>query len=487
MNGPLFSRSSFAAVALVAAGVLSGCSTTAPELAGKNQLPAVALQNPSALLDTWVVLGEQGQPVARAVTSAAECPVLLQDGTADSMQVRARPETIAQRKTASSPDNSKPSAFPVMVCEAPLKPGISHASIAGRELAVPKATVQKIVVIGDTGCRMKLADNYFQSCNDSDKWAFRRMVQAAAQTHPDLVIHVGDYHYRENACPDGNPACAGSPWGYGWDTWKADFFDPAKALLQVAPWVMVRGNHESCLRAGQGWWRLLDPRPLQAGRDCNLAENDQKGDYSAPYAVPLGKVGNEAAQLIVFDSSKVPNKVLAKEDVPYRTYMEQFKTVNALAAKADFNIFMNHHPILGFGVEKKKDGQLSVWPGNAALQDVLQNLNAMQLFPSQVQATLSGHVHLFEALTFSSGHPTQFVSGNGGSSLDMPLPATAVTGKTPYSAAALEHFSNSNDVGFMTMERELQSWKIQAWNTQGKLITECRMQNRKTVCRAVNS
>jgi hypothetical protein len=50
-----------------------------------------------------------------------------------------------------------------------------------------------------------------------------------------------------------------SPWGYGWDTWKADFFDPAQALLKAAPWVMVRGNHETCTRAGQGWWRFLDP------------------------------------------------------------------------------------------------------------------------------------------------------------------------------------------------------------------------------------
>jgi phosphodiesterase/alkaline phosphatase D-like protein len=78
-------------------------------------------------------------------------------------------------------------------------------------------------VIGDTGCRLKLADNYFQSCSDSEKWAFRSMVEAAAKTKPDLVIHVGDYHYRENACPEGNKDCAGSPWGYGWDTWKADF------------------------------------------------------------------------------------------------------------------------------------------------------------------------------------------------------------------------------------------------------------------------
>ena len=50
---------------------------------------------------------------------------------------------------------------------------------------------------------------------------------------------------------------------------------------------MVRGNHEYCARAGQGWWRLIDPHPL-AGARLRDAANDDNGDYSDPYAVPLG-------------------------------------------------------------------------------------------------------------------------------------------------------------------------------------------------------
>ena len=46
---------------------------------------------------------------------------------------------------------------------------------------------------------------------------------------PDLVIHVGDYHYRESPCADGNEGCAGSPWGYGFDAWQADFLASAIA------------------------------------------------------------------------------------------------------------------------------------------------------------------------------------------------------------------------------------------------------------------
>ncbi|PXX45256.1 metallophosphoesterase [Undibacterium pigrum] len=451
-------------------GLLAACSS----------LPT---QHDAKIQAAWVVLGENGQAIARAVTTDNICPSLVQDGNLVAMNHRAGPSTLPLRKTASKPEDSKPSDFPVLTCEAPLLPATRTASVGGRDLPIPKPVAQKIIVIGDTGCRLKVADNYFQSCNDSEKWAFREMVETAARFKPDLVVHVGDYHYRENACPEGNKECAGSPWGYGWDTWQADFFSPATALLKAAPWVVVRGNHETCVRAGQGWWRLMDPRPLKRGRDCVDESDDLRGDYSDPYAVPLGRVGSEQAQLIIFDSAKVPIKPLAKTDAAYQLYMEQFKAVNKLAESADFNIFIDHHPVLAFAAERKKDGPLNIFPGNLAMQDIMQTLNTTRLFPSKVQATLAGHVHLFETLTFSTDHPVQFVAGNGGSSLDTPLPTPLAANSTPYTEAKLDYFSNSNEVGFMTMEREQQSWKIQAWNKQGKLITECRTQGKKTDCK----
>jgi hypothetical protein len=59
-------------------------------------------------------------------------------------------------------------------------------------------------------------------------------------------------------CPAGNTGCANSPYGYGWEAWNADFFEPSEPQLAVAPWIMVRGNHETCDRAGDGWFRFLD-------------------------------------------------------------------------------------------------------------------------------------------------------------------------------------------------------------------------------------
>ncbi|MDY7539438.1 metallophosphoesterase [Undibacterium sp. 5I1] len=468
--------------ALSLLAVLSACSTVKTTSAPDQASSSTAAK--SSVLYSWVVLGENGQAVARSVTQDAVCPSMIIDGTTQIMQVRAAAGTVTQRVTASSAEDSKPSDFPILTCEATLSPAIKSASIAGQNLPLPKAAPQKIIVIGDTGCRMKKTDNYYQPCNDVSKWAFHDVIKTAATFKPDLVIHVGDYHYRENRCPDGNADCAGSPWGYGWDTWNADFFAPAAPLLRVAPWVFVRGNHESCVRAGQGWWRLMDPRPLLVGRDCNLPQDDLSGDYSAPYGVPLGKIGTDDAQLIVFDSAKVPNKVLAKTDPAYALYMNQFNQVEQLSKQASFNIFVDHHPILGFAPEKKKGGAIDFKPGNAALQDLMQNIHFARLFPDNVQAVLSGHVHLFEAITFKTDHPTQFVTGNGGSSLDIPMPNVRPATATPFMGAEVDYFSNTNDVGFMTMEREVQGWKMQAWNKDGKLMTNCLLKNGKTTCEA---
>lgn len=454
------------AASLPALALLAACGTP----------PAV---RPQADIEAaWVVVGDNGNGVARVITTAAVCPDLEQDGIAHRMHVRMPAATIAQRTTASAAADSRPSEFPVLSCELALKQDLRSATVGGRTLPLPQAEPKKILVLGDTGCRMKKADNAFQPCNDAVAWPFKQVSDTAAGFKPDLVIHVGDYHYRETPCPDGNAGCAGSPWGYGWDTWRADFFQPAAALLAAAPWVMVRGNHESCSRAGQGWWRFLDPRPVAPGRDCNRDADDRSGDFSAPYVVPVG--GD--AQLIVFDSAKVPYKPLAASDPAYQIYMEQFRQVNLQAEAAAFNIFISHHPVLGFAPDLKKDGSIKVDPGNATLQAIMQSINAKRLFPAKVQVSLAGHVHLFQAIGFSSDHPAQIVSGNGGSANDRALPQTLAVGVTPYPDAVVSSFSTSQTFGFMTLEREGSQWVMKSVDRDGKLMNTCVLENQKLTC-----
>ena len=179
------------------------------------------------------------------------------------------------------------------------------------------------MLLGDTGCRIVSNFGIFQSCDDPDRWPFERVANAAAATQPDLVIHVGDYHYRESPCDLAQPGLLRQPVGLRMRRLARRLFPAARKLLAAAPWIVMRGNHESCNRAGQGWWRFLDPRPVMPRQDCNAAADDDIGNYSAPYAVPLGR-GSDL-QFLVFDSSWVGVTPIPPSDLMYRNYRAEFE------------------------------------------------------------------------------------------------------------------------------------------------------------------
>ena len=425
----------------------------------------------------FVALGPGGTAVARVITSSPTCPDLEVDAARVAMTLRAAPATLPLRPTISGQAASKPPAFPVTTCEAPVPPRARSASVGGHALPLPKPTPQRIVVIGDSGCRLKLSDGAFQRCNDPAEWPFAQIAGVAAKMRPDLVIHVGDYHYRENACPVGEAGCAASPWGYGWDTWDADFFTPARDLLAAAPWIFVRGNHESCNRAGQGWWRFLDPGSLEPRRDCNDAADDGIGDYSEPYAVPLGDT-----QFIVFDSSKAVIPPLSPGDSMYRTYTDQMQSVFVLARGVEYNFFLDHHPILGFAPNPTQH-PTGLYPGNQALQSVLAPLTARRLFPQNIAALIAGHYHLFEMVSFGTSQPVQLISGNAGAWTDAPLPVAVARTAEPAPGAIIESIVSTSKFGFMIIERRpAATWLIQALDVRGQPFTTCTLRDAKARC-----
>ena len=453
------------------------CQAVLVCLAALLPAPAALAAPASALQAAWVVQGVSGQAVARALSSADECPAIVIDGKPRPMNLRVKAETIAQRPTVSSPANSKPSVFPLNTCEYPLPGNISRASVGQFSLPLPKPSAQRIVVIGDTGCRMEKGE--WQDCADVQAWPFAQIASVAAGFSPDLVVHVGDFHYRENPCPEAAPGCRGSPWGYGWDTWQADFFAPAAPLLAAAPWIVARGNHEECARAGQGWFRFLDPRPYQAGRSCNDPALDDEADFSAPYAVPLG--GD--AQLIVFDSARAGRAPLdpenAKDAPVFAKYREQFLEVGRLAGKpGSLSIFTNHHAIFGL---TPKSGN-SVYGGNRALLSVMQALNGQAYYPPGVQVALHGHTHLFEAINFDSDHPATFLSGNGGTNVDAKLPDPLPDGASPAEGVSIEQIVHSDTFGFLVLDRLQEGWAFKAYRRDASLMTTCLQNQGKINC-----
>lgn len=425
----------------------------------------------------YVVLGEGQTAEARLITQADHCPHIVIDGHTHRMQARALPGTEPLRPTQSKPDLSKPSVFNVLTCEAPLPTGTRTASIGHQRLPVRKGRLDRLVVIGDTGCRLKAADDAWQACNDPKAYPFAQVARVVAAWHPDAVIHVGDYNYRENPCPQDQKGCAGSPWGYGWDSWDADFFAPGAPMMKAAPLILARGNHESCTRAGQGWWRFLDPRPVELHHDCNDPAHDVTGDYSPPYAVDFGG----GAQIVVMDLSHAGGEPIAKDDPRFAQYTDSYDQVDALSKHARFTFTVDHYPFLAVAADESTH---AIVAGNKALASTFGARNPY-IMPKGVDVLLSGHVHLWEQVSFRANFPSQFVAGFSGTQEDtVPLPATVPDGLEPVPGAVIDHFSSWIDgFGFMTLERTgAEKWRAEVHNGTGKVVNVCQINGRTSVC-----
>jgi hypothetical protein len=406
--------------------------------------PAVRAQPTSEPYIAWVQLGPSEAGLARALTSG-ECPQVV-------VELARGTQHLAMTERASP----SPPQFPLRSCEAALPPGSEVVDIAGRRLRGPSGRPDRIAVLGDTGCRLKAVDG-FQACNDADEWPFAQVAESVRRWQPDLVVDVGDYLYREEPCPEGNAGCAGSPYGYAWDTWEADFFTPAAALLEAAPLLLVRGDHESCARAGEGWFRYLDPRPPPA--TCP--------DYTEPYAVPL-----EGLNLVVMDSVKADDTTPAPEVTA--TYAQQFQAIAGLAGAAGADAWLiGHRPLWGLVPDASGSG---VQVFNATLQAASGNT-----LPSTIDLVLTGHVHLGQVLSFSDDRPHQLVAGVGGTLLlpeltvplvGLPAAGATVTGGTTIAAH-----------GFFTMERTDQGWLVTIRDVGGEALTSCWLAEQPVTCK----
>jgi predicted phosphodiesterase len=301
---------------------------------------------------------------------------------------------------------------------------------------------KKIVVFGDTGCRMK--GKYVQNCNDPNEWPYPKMMELAAREKPDLVIHVGDYLYRETPCPldpktgKQMSQCAGVAWGNGWGGWKADFFTPASPLLRTAPWIFVRGNHELCARAGEGWFRFLDPRVLD--KNCS--------DRTETYRVEFPSL-----KMSVLDSSSADDDKASDESVQYFT-----NQIHLIQAGGASDWVLTHRPF---------------WSGpiNQTLQESARNAG-LSVKGSPFDLIVAGHVHLFEAFTFYDHGPSQLVLGNGGTQMNDEEFVKAMRALSKSDSRKIKKAIVKRDFGYLVLDQEDQeSWSGEVRSKEGKLIT----------------
>jgi hypothetical protein len=390
----------------------------------------------------WVQATANGYE-ARLVTDAASCPALRTDKGDMAMTVRA----------AASAN------FP-LTCAAAIPAGAVQADVAGIALPLPAPDPQRILVLGDTGCRIKGAA--LQACNDPVKWPFPQLAAAAAALKPDLVIHVGDYLYRESACPQGNQGCAGSPWGDNWITWQADFYEPTAPLLRAAPIVLVRGNHEDCNRAGPGWLRLQGPSAFESAAPCI--------PHLPLYAVDLGPL-----RLAVMDDATAQDTELNRDDSP--VYAAELAGLAAIPAPV---WFLHHRPIWA-----AVTGPLGIpIGGNLALIDAVRvaSMSGGPPVAAPVELMLSGHIHTFEAINYAGNVPPQIVAGNGGDNLDITPTNLRGTQFQGHSGVTVADGLSVGGFGFLLMTRAEGGWTIDLYDSKGTKTRTCRFESGRVDC-----
>ena len=437
-----------------------------------------------ATLHRWTQLGPDGHISLRSIVDGTgDCPTAIVDGAGVPLQVRAG--ATASEAPRQLPDNPafRPE-FAVTACEATLPAAARQASIGNDALPMPAADPRRIVIVGDTGCRIQVpargTADPIQNCASASDWPWPRLAAAAAATRPDLVIHLGDYHYREY-CDD--PArCAplraqGVVIGYGWAGWQADFLAPSQPLLAAAPWIVVRGNHENCDRGGEGWMRFLSPLPYQqcTNQAYRTASQSVLGDNltADAYRIELG----ERLTLVVADNAAFADYLPLAPAADDLAILQRTLRALTTAPAGRPHWLLIHKPLW-----------YDLLPA-AAPPNALQSL-ARSGLPASLQFVFSGHEHAFATLNFASsgGRAAQVIVGASGTQLEAFDPQSPLyEGAAPGSREQTEPDGRLHDgiaassgivlnrYSFLLLEHANDGWEGTLIDADGRTISRCRL------------
>lgn len=398
------------------------------------------------VLNQWVQYAPNNQVLLRAITAGAGvCPTASIDGKSVSLTQR----------FVSEPN------FPITMCEAAVPIKGKLAMIGGVPLKMPVANPRRVLVIGDTGCRIK--GTSIQACNDPIAFPAQRIAYFVANFEPDAIIHVGDFYYREAPCPANSTVnCTGSPSGDNWASWNADWFTPWAALMSAAPVALTRGNHESCGRGQNGWYHLLDPFPYSSA--ATACVNGSTYDYEPPYTVKLGA----STTLLMFDSSYANDSGGSNSPTIISNYNNE---LNAILPTLTGNvIYVTHKPTYGL------IGVSSTGVVSGGDQDE-QNLFSSGV-PQPIKLLLSGHIHNYQAVQFTDPkYAPQLVIGNSGTLLDsdgVPTPEVGATYQaSPSTTATTKNTSDLAEFGFAVLDTTPTGYNGTVYDLNGVVLANC--------------
>lgn len=375
-----------------------------------------------------------------------------------------------------APANTFSAFSSLAVCEALMPKSALSAQVGDQTIpAHMPAIIKRMGVFGDTGCRMKKTLD--QVCDTPSEWPLSQIANSLVKQKPQVVLFMGDFFYREYICdPSKTLICGTSPapldinFEYNSVTnpfpkyvfsdsdyaWVADVFIPMKPILSLAPIVVVRGNHESCQRGGNGFFKFFDPH---LGNE-QLCAPQPKTDATGAQIITNGHPQWKTADQLLTNSWSTSFKVGASrylrlsivdsaygfdyevDPVLYPALRTQYESAAELASpkhrvkgRVPENWLMVHQPL--FGLDCAPDtismGGANLFGDQCKWVSETQTAGAYGLL-SHFNLVLSSHIHLVQSVQIP-GQPGQLVIGDGGSKLQeigAPYPSSILYGPLQY-------------------------------------------------------
>ena len=357
----------------------------------------------------------------RAVVKAKDCPVINVDG---------RLEQMSKRQDATE--------LAAVVCEFNANKNTLSAHIGNVQFPKLNSNINSVAVYGDTGCRIK--GLIVQNCHDKDAWPFEKINDKITELAPDLVIHVGDYSYRDIKCPAGNEKCEGLAGGKNWSAWEQDVWMPMKKTMAATPFIFIRGNHENCGGFGEFWYASFAAEAVTPEASCKSVTATQIFEH-------------DGIQFINVDSADESN------------LRAELKKLSSYEKTSSFTWLLTHRPFLSDGpdTDYKKGPQL--------LGDLSQ--------PGAVQLVMAGHTHLGSFIKFNDGNPPELILGNGGVHIDFFQRSPKKTERsTPYTY---------KDYGFALLKKLNETdWQLLMLNDDAKTKINCSLSQNKNSATQLN-
>lgn len=373
----------------------------------------------------WIQYTHNNKLMARATSIEKECPNINIDGKEIPMLFRAEKYDIELKET-------------VRICEQEVT-NAKQVSIRGNSLKLVATKINRFIVLGDTGCEASFFDKHFvkQDCTDLNSWPFKTVADQVASVNPDLIIHMGDYSYRNKFTDKIDEA---KNKDLQWFFMKQDFFTPASNMLHSAPMLFVRGNHDKCELMGDAWFLFFDAQAHQ--KEC-LKQS------------PTYNLNINDLNFMVFDSAEAPSGPEYSLET-LEKYKSDFATgINNLKKKAWLLI---HHPIISLNELAQGETINSKIPAQVISDAFLES------YTKNLPIAISGHFHLMADIKRKTDGFEQFITGNGGTIIHK----AKRDAYTYFAKDENEQVQARVKYGYLQFDRkDDNNWKVTAYSMHG--------------------